>query len=112
MFVFNLFILVEDQTITTITQHNTTMNTQANNTMTAKQVDAKMTHWVNEEMSTLLSVTNNAKFQKFAIGMGEAIDISFNDIRNNPTVFFITAYVKVREIEREDNIEIIKHIIA
>jgi hypothetical protein len=88
------------------------MNTQANNTMTAEQVDAKMTEWFNEEINTLKRVTNNAKFQKFAIGLGEAIDININDIRNNPTAFFVSAYYKLRDIEREDNVEIIKHIIA
>ena len=80
--------------------------------MTPEQVDAKMAIWFNEEMDTLLSVTNNAKFQKLALEMGKAANISMDDIRSNPNGFFVTAYYKVREFENENNVEIIKNFIA
>ena len=72
-----------------------------------------MTHdYTTQKIDELFSIINNKKFASFAVHVAAACGITPAQWNNDKAASLLAIYCKMREIEQEDNIEIIKNIIA
>jgi hypothetical protein len=72
-----------------------------------------MTHnYTTQKIDELFSIITNKKFASFAVHVAESCGITSEQWNKDKVASLLAIYCKMREIEQEDNIEIIKNIIA
>jgi plasmid maintenance system antidote protein VapI len=68
--------------------------------------------YTTQKVNEIIEIINNAKFATFAVHVAKSFGITSKEWNNDKAASLLAVYAKIREIEQEDNVEIIKNIIA